>query len=80
MGETIGGEARDLSFRPERQHLDETRSGADRPGFHRRWAFASRLAGRATHLPLLDMQTAGCAAKDLFASETSIASEAPTNM
>jgi len=38
------------------------------------------LVGRATHLPLLDMQTAGCAAKDLFASETSIASEAPTNM
>ena len=38
------------------------------------------LVGRATHLPLLDMQTAGCAAKDLFVSETSIASEAPTNM
>jgi hypothetical protein len=29
------------------------------------------LVGRATHLPLFDMQTVGCAAKGLFASEAS---------
>jgi len=28
------------------------------------------LAGRATHLPLFDMQTVGCVAKGLFANES----------
>ena len=74
MSETIGGDERDLSFRRAQKHLDKSPASgrADRDlidaGLH-----AATTGRRATHLPLFDMQTAGCAAKGLFASET------PTN-
>jgi hypothetical protein len=60
-----------LSFRHAQKHLDKTPlSGRADRDFIESGLRAATTGRRATHLPLFDMQTVGCAANRPFASET----------
>jgi hypothetical protein len=73
MGETIRGEIRDsFSVRTARANCLNKLPASDRADrdFIDAGPDAATTGRRATHLPLFDMQTAGCAANRPFASET----------